>query len=134
MSAALVQVPSVKVEKLDVGLGRVNKGVAPCDLSFDPVKTNLGDIAMAVGDARLPNRSQEGRAKAFLVVPAPGLTEENARRLGEVLKAVPGVEAPASTADVKNKTIEVKLDDAKGGAKLQAILGALADYTRKREN
>jgi copper chaperone CopZ len=98
-------------------------------LEIDLAKSDVGAVAKAVAAADTPHKGEEAPA-AYLVVSAPGLTAANAKKLGDALKPVKGVNAALSLADAKKKEITVRLRD-EGEAKLADITKALADYTKK---
>lgn len=146
LSAAIVSAEAVKV-KLDgvvcgmcakklVGdmnkVGKVttsptkDKPTATVDL--DLKKKDVGDLAKAIADCQTPHRSTTAPA-ATLIVEVKGLTEDNAKKLGASLEKVKGIDAKASSADAKAKTVSVKLAD-EGGAKLEDIKKALEEMTK----
>ncbi len=121
--SALEKVPTVKLKDKP----SEKKPVAVLDV--DVAKSDVGALGKAVAAAETPHKSEEAPA-AYLVVPAPGLTAANAKKLGDALKGIKGVNALLSSSDVKKKEIAVRLDES-GAAKLADIKKALADYTKK---
>jgi len=98
-------------------------------LMFDSAKADVGDLAKAAAAADTPHRDSRGAPSATLVLPAPHLTANNAKKVADAIKGLKGVDAAASRADVAKKEIHVKLDD-QGGAKLADIEKALSDFRK----
>ncbi len=129
MAAALGEVPGAKVQgKISKGTGK--EEIAPVTVNLDTDKADVGDLAKAANAAETPHRGEVGAPSTYLILEAPAVTKEDAKRISAALKDVKGVEAKGTHTDVKKKEIHVKLSD-KGGAKLADIQKALADYTKK---
>lgn len=112
-----------------IGRGEGSDGVVTVPVDFDPSKADLGDLAKAASAAETPHRDSRGAPSATLILPAPKISDANAKKIGDALKNVKGVDAAASRADVAKKTIHVKLDD-RGGARIADIEHALADFRK----
>lgn len=112
-----------------IGRGEEPDGLVSVPLEFDSAKADLGDLAKAAAAAETPHRDSRGAPSATLVLPAPKISDASAKKVGDALKDVKGVDAAASRADVGKKTIHIKLDD-QGGAKLADIERALADFRK----
>jgi len=100
--------------------------VVSVPVMFDSAKSDVGDLAKAAAAVDTPHRDSRGAPSATLVLPAPKITDANAKKVADALKGLKGVDAAASRADLAKKEIHVKLDD-RGGAKLADIEKALAD-------
>jgi hypothetical protein len=98
-------------------------------VEFDPAKADVGDLAKAAAAAETPHRDSKGAPSATLVLPAPNITAQNAKKVEEALKDVKGVDAATSRADESKKEIHVKLKD-QGGARLADIEKALAQFRK----
>ena len=123
LNQALRRVPSAKFP---------NRVLAPANgeeasltaFFLSPYNSDVGDLARAVSSVR--------GCSLTLVLRAPGLSAAKGDQLRAALRGVRGVDAIASTADVKHQLIRVRLD-GNGGARREEIQKALADYGVKSE-
>jgi hypothetical protein len=95
-------------------------------LTFDPKKTDVGEIAQAVAGTKTPNRDK-GAPAAILVLgyerldgSAAGDEQYLPKKVEAAVEKLKGVDAKGCKLDFKQRQLLLKLDD-KGGAKLADI-------------
>jgi copper chaperone CopZ len=119
---AVVTLPAVKIKE------DPSKAKPILVLDIDTKKSDVGDVAKAIAAAETPHKDTEAPG-ATLIIEVKALTDANAKKVGDALSKVKGVDAKASKGVVAEKAIYVKLSD-EGGAKLAEIKKALESLTK----
>jgi hypothetical protein len=96
------------------------------ELSFDPSKTQLGDIAVAIANSARPNQKVAAPSTVLVLrymrLDTSPLADDIylPRRVGPVLESLKGIDAKKSELDTTNKELLLWLDN-RGGVRLDAL-------------